>query len=123
VFDGGGRVISGLKGNSLFPVQVGNGNKTTEIRNVIVEGEVTSANWVGGIAARVYHDGGAGGTVLRNCENRAKIIGGSGSGTGGVAGCVTRGTLINCRNTGEVTNNGSYSNTGGVAGLSNLAQN
>jgi hypothetical protein len=117
VFDGGGRVIRGFKGNTGLFIQVGQSGNTTEIRNVIVEGEITktgSGSETGGITTVVYQSSG-GTTVLRNCENRANVSSGGNSDTGGVAGKVNGGTLINCRNTGEVTTSGN--NIGGVAGL------
>ncbi|MDR0599979.1 MAG: hypothetical protein LBG84_07865 [Treponema sp.] len=126
VFDGGGKMISGVRipaggGHTGFFGAVGGG--TAVVRNLIVDGGITGGGNTGGVAGKV-----GGSAKLENCENRASVTSNSPN-TGGVAGWVTGGaSLTNCRNAGAVTSTYKREsdagmgetfpgNTGGAAGF------
>ena len=115
-FDGNYHTIT-LKINAgsytgLFTALIGTASGTT-VKNLIVEGSVTSSgSYVGGIAGNVTTYNGS--VRIENCKNNATI-----SGTSYVGGIIGRHdmdgtvTIESCANTGSVTGS---DNVGGIAG-------
>ena len=126
IFDGGGHTISGT-----MTVNMSNGGYAAlfeavygTVRNLIANVDITASgrssgsnSYCGGIAAQLSYGG-----TIENCENHGDIDASDTSATannyaGGIAGCVLRGKISGCTNTGTIKG-GSAQNiyVGGIVG-------
>ncbi len=126
-FDGREHVISGLRITAannyvgLFGYVEGDKKKHAQIKNLTIEGAVSSsAGFLGGIVGLAEY------TDIINCHNRATIshTGTSGDYIGGVVGCIgnnsSTGSVVNCSNTGRVGGDHA-AKIGGVVGYNSGA--
>jgi len=91
-------------------------NKGITIDNIKVSGSVNAARHVGGIIGKCYSN--ESDVVIKNCENNADVNGVVAEYCGGICGYIYGSKnveIINCKNNGNITNNGYY--VGGLLGL------
>ena len=113
-FDGQGYTVKNLNGsNGLFTTVAGASNSArAEVRNVTVEGSISSGVKMAGIAGTAYY------ANFTNCHNKASVSGSSN--VGGIVGYVYQSasngavTLEKCSNTGSITGTGNA--VGGIVG-------
>lgn len=86
------------------------------VRNLSVDGYVYGRRMVGGIIGRMGDTASA--IYVENCVNHADVVGTDSKGQGGIvgAGWANDGAIINCYNTGSVTNDTYVGYGGGIVG-------
>ena len=113
IFDGNGHTISGLYIDSRNSIVgfFGSVGPNGIVKNLAVEGTVTSTNSSAGVGGVVGENKG----TIENCSNRSDVkSSGNNAYVGGIVGHNDGGTVKNCQNTNTVTYRGF--SVGGIVG-------